>query len=96
MDSVKTLLSVKRNWTQHTLARDFDDNPVNVSDYSASKFCLLGAIYRVYGETGSECTKAIDKVVTVLNKRGVYSVVDFNDDCATHKELMEVLQEAGI
>lgn len=43
--SARKLLSKNGNWTKGNLARDSDGIVVDVTDPSACKFCLMGAIY---------------------------------------------------
>lgn len=46
---IQDLLSDETRWCKGTSARDCDDKPCHSQDSGAVRWCLLGAIRKVYG-----------------------------------------------
>ena len=80
------------NWTQGTYARDPLDKKVDVFAFSACKFCLLGAINRIYRDH-EERRQVKAKVKAELS--GFRRISEFNDK-ATWFQVQRIIQLAGI
>jgi len=72
------------HWCQGTLGRDKDNQQICIGH--ACKFCLVGAVYKVYRH--DEDTKA--EVLSLINKYGV-SPSEFNDS-HSHAEVLALLE----
>lgn len=91
--SVCELLGNSERWTTGTLARTKNNRPTEVCHISATKFCLLGAIHKIYG---NDSTEIEDKIRRILRKKMSSGLIGINNDKMTHKEILEIVKEAKI
>lgn len=75
--SVRALLRDFTRWTRFSAARDADGYPVDCHDSSACRFCLIGAMSRIY-KTDKEFCRAKAKFYKA--NPGIVSIVSFNDE----------------
>lgn len=89
--TVEELLSDPARWTQGCFAKSANNKPRRWYAEDACKFCLVGAMYRVYGETAN--AQIYDQLRDVTG----IEVSIFNDDPSrTHAEVLEAVRKAGI
>lgn len=94
--TVRELLSDPNRWTKCAHARDADGKAVLWTSDEAVCFCLAGAIDRCFRDDPHGKQLAWDKVYAVVVKRGL-GVTGFNDSITTtHKDILAVLDEAGV
>lgn len=94
--TVAELLADPKRWTKNYSARDATGTPCMVEDKCAVRWCLYGALTKIYGENAQAFAKAID-ALTRNNLIRVYSITGWNDnEFRTHAEVLRVVQEAGI
>lgn len=77
--TVAALLDRKERWTKSAYARSKIGRVVDVTSKSAVRFCLIGAIERVYGR-GENYISATNKLVNVINTERIMA---FNDNDKT-------------
>lgn len=87
---VYELLADESRWTTGEMARDKDDNPVDVEDPAACKFCLMGAITKLYGQKSFFGNKEYWKLQSFVG-----SVARFNDK-STHEEVVALAKKADV
>lgn len=78
--SVLALFGSSRRWTKGHYAFDKEGNRCDATDPAAKRWCMVGAIWHVYGrrDTGSAAIDRLDKTLYFLGfKEGV---TVFNDD----------------
>jgi hypothetical protein len=96
---VSTLLRVKKNWCQHTSARNASGIAVEVDSSSAKSFCLIGAIRRCYGSTGPENRRAVGRIRQAIRvfAGGPCLIAEFNDSpVTTFSQIKKVIKLAKI
>lgn len=83
-------------WTQHTRARDAENNPVAVGDPRAVSFCIEGACDHVEEALGAPDEILQEAVGAVLINRGeVKHIPAWNDlPTRTKEEVLELMEEA--
>lgn len=92
--TVLGLLKSPARWTKCCLARTKGGDKCAVDDPRAAKFCLLGALSRVYR---SDDEKRVATFRLMEAVPGKWSVSMFNDDLTTkHKHILAVLKKAKI
>lgn len=75
---VKDLLTDESKWTKGAYARTAEGRMVFYRDIAATRFCLLGAIFRCYGAIGAgEITERVEKKLSDCSTHG------WNDDPRT-------------
>lgn len=94
MKKLRDVLSDKSKWTQRAMARDIDDDCVDVNSKEACKFCLLGALDKLdisAKEYNLKSEKMVDYIrnfpdadilytsFTIGNEPKFYSLSKFND-----------------
>lgn len=89
---VRELLTGPDKWTTHYSARDKNGNPVDCLAPEACRWCVYGAVTRVYGGVG------LDKLAVCLRLTyGGCSPATFNDaEGRTYEEVVELLENAGL
>lgn len=91
---VKNLLNKHQKWTKGEWSRTSKGTKTNYTSSDASRFCLLGACYKLdtYGTPSYPAIKAIE---TKLQDEGEYSSIpSFNDSPQTHyKDVINLLDE---
>lgn len=105
--TVRDLLSNKARWTRHAAGRNKKNQPVDVKNKECVKFCLLGAIIRVYNYPMRK--KMVNKLNNALNQfnPNYYPLLDewgnqaniatFNDSKnRKHEEILSILKKANI
>lgn len=95
--TVAALLASPKRWTKRTLARDARSRPVGSLDPEAVRYCLLGALLRVYPSYQAR-RSATNRLHRLLRTRCLPTdEAEFND-CAgrRHAEVLEVVRAAGI
>jgi hypothetical protein len=102
VDVLQAALEILQNpqqWCQKAWARDVDGYPVDPTDPSAVKFCLLGAVMKAAFDAEPEYQKAshlIDQAHGALKAvHPLYPIVTLNDDEATsHQDIISLLNQA--
>lgn len=97
--TVLGLLGKRERWIKGLTAADKNGHGTfSVHDKEAAKFCLSGAIMKVYSvkkrsEIYPKVAFAIDKLFPLYGKR----IILFNDSKKTkHKDVLKVLREAKV
>lgn len=103
---VKTLLSERTRWCKGTLARNKYRHAVKVESDSACKFCLVGAINRIYGDDYYKNQPIKKKLASSINKlfpqfASGYSdentIIRFNDSSTvTYDDVKKVISHANV
>jgi hypothetical protein len=89
--SVYELLESPERWTKLYTAVDVTGEPIYCESDKACKFCLLGAIIRVYSGNKAHI------IGQLQNYLEVGSIALFNDDPkTTHADVLALVKEAGI
>jgi hypothetical protein len=94
--TVRGLLSNPARWTTKAIARNSEGFTVNVQSKEATCFCLLGAVYRVYGK--SEFPTDIPQLATIykeLSKLGHDSLTGFNDT-TSYEDVIKLVKKLKI
>lgn len=87
--SVRELLANPARWTQGPFARDASGTAVSPGTDEACSFCLVGAVYRVYGN--------MDLHTLIPHLPAGMTVPEFNDTKGrTHAEVLDLVVKAGI
>lgn len=106
LKAVRELLAVPERWTVEYLARNSDGKNVPDDDPAATRFCLVGAIYKISiegGETsryGYELGRVVDLIrfigeVAYGHQLPPRSLADWNDQPGrTHAEVLALLDKA--
>ena len=98
--TVKELLNTEAHWTKRYSATDKSGNCVAIESDKAEKFCLSGAIHRVYSTDGTKRAEAFKKVENVIKgySLGTTSgIAAFNDRVeTTFKDIQRVVAIAGV
>lgn len=83
-------------WTQHTRARDAENNPVAVGDNRAVRFCIEGACDHAEYDLGTPDGMLQEYVEGALISRGeVDNIPAWNDlPSRTKEEVLELMEEA--
>jgi hypothetical protein len=98
-DRVWKLLSDRSRWTKNCLARDCYGKPIFDPCHSprAVSWCVIGAISKVYGwntETLHSSKLHSSKYERLLDMVG--DLVAWNNNRASHQELVSVLKEVDL
>lgn len=97
--TVYDLLKSKDRWTRFASAKNKRNEICNIEDKNACKFCLEGAIGKVYGFGNCKAEKAGDKIAAAIKKiKGrCYDIIQFNDSHITeHSDILKVLKLAKV
>lgn len=95
--SLRELFRTPSRWCKGSLARSSTGEEVQPRGTKAAKFCLVGAVYRVYPPTKrwrveEELSHSIGKVTGRAR-----DIVEFNDDMeTTFEDIRKVLKEAKV
>lgn len=89
--NVYDLLKDEARWTKGSGARNKNNEAVSYDSEDAEKWCLLGAVQKIYGDTVVLRNIVIDKIFTEIKIGPVF----FNDT-STHQELLELVQKLEI
>lgn len=92
--TVQELLAVEERWAQGGHVFDSDGFAVpSINSPRASRFCLLGAVYKVY-PTSSACLVALAKLEEVSGeaKLGLWNDAPER----THAEVLELVTKANV
>jgi hypothetical protein len=90
--TVRALLADKKRWIRGNYAVNNRNRVVKVEDDTACRFCLSGAIRRVYGEDTIAAVEARGQIMLAC---GLGSIVAFNDS-STHKQVLAAVRKAKI
>jgi len=90
---VKTFLT-SDNWTQRALARDNCGNAVSIFNEEACKFCLLGAISRIYPPHQLEDIGM--RLRDVIRLKTNYTSISLFNDNSEFSEIKRILNIADI
>jgi hypothetical protein len=98
---VKDILSDPSKWTQGAAARNKRGELCSVLSPDATRFCILGAIARVYRSRKSmrECERRVAAAIEALGGRITYSteIGDWNDNpYRVFEEVRQVIKKADI
>jgi hypothetical protein len=99
---VKELLNNPKRWTKDTEFRDHAGRPIlsEFSLFTASSFCLLGALKRCYGRERKDYDKAMSKIqgaIAASYPRLYGGVSYFNDHPAVDFQMIrEILEKANV
>ena len=84
-------------WTQNTCARNDRNQAVSTSDENACKFCVLGALYKIYGDPIPE--DILNSVARVFHNGDINDamgiITTFNDS-HTKEEVLTLLRQADV
>ncbi len=92
--TVAELLEDPARWQKKCYATNKQRVVCNFDSPEAAHFCLVGAMWKIYGTHSENYNKVVNVVLEKYNK---WSPSLFNDDSdTTHEMVMEVVREAGI
>lgn len=94
----KAWMLVREGWTQHSLARDRNDNELtSVESPIACRFCASGAIQKAYKNTYDSSLKIIQLRNHLFDNYGIESIITWND-CPgqTKEEVINTLKALDI
>lgn len=74
---IKDLLTDESKWVQQTYALDEVGNNVYSNNPNATRWCLVGALYRCYGDSSTVLSVIYRKVYTAI---GNQLISEWNDD----------------
>lgn len=89
------LLSDPKAWTRRTMARNKYSREVEPDSPTACKWCLAGALMRC-DLWKNEVANRIRDVLEIRFPECGRCLPDFNDDIATHADVLAVLKECGL
>jgi hypothetical protein len=96
--TVEDLLKNKTRWTRFAYARNKYGKAVKLSSSHATRFCLTGALIKIYGSPQTD--KHIDanfKLFKTLRKKSrKYGGPIFFNDTHTHAEVLNLVKQAKI
>lgn len=92
--TVRELLADPARWCQGTAARDSGGREVYVEEPDAVRFCLTGALWKVYGMTGPALYHAIQAVSDV--NPDVKDALGQWNDSHTHADVLALVEKAGV
>ena len=99
------LLSSADFWCQESLAEDAHGNKVEALNFNAVKWCALAAIQKTY--PSSEWEEAMDRMLRALRvseeaiaemtiSDKACSLVEWNDDGTSFRDIREILLNANV
>src|SRR6478735_6768820 len=92
-DKAWKLLASYDRWTQGQYARDKDGGNCVSCSQRAVKWCVLGAVMRVY-------PRDYDKIILAINAKvadGIWGIVHWNDSPERkHSEVVEALKDLDV
>jgi len=92
--TVAALLRDKRRWTKGTTGETADGLVVGWDSPKAVRFCLVGAIRKVYGPRSNSIMETLRKHHLLNNSCGI---INFNDAASTsHADVMRLVRKAKI
>jgi len=86
------LVSDERSWTRHALARSASDDPCNVADPRAAKFCAIGAIKRAVLEIRGEVDHSLTK--SAVRYVSSYVALPFINDLGGREAVIVLFRKA--
>lgn len=89
--TVAELLADPARWCQHEIACRENGYACPVEDPKAVRWCLVGALERVYGR--AETVRLMPRIVAAIPGSGFMAT--FNDT-HTHAEVLELVRRAGV
>lgn len=93
--TVYDLLKAPSRWTKFVAARNKKDQRVSVESPDACKFCLVGAIDKIY-KIHDKRILVRNKVRDIIYRRYFSTISSFNDYTAKHKDIIEICKLAKI
>lgn len=92
--TVAELLSTPHRWCREVSAKNAHGHEVNPNAVGAARFCLIGAVNRVYKSNASRnlVNRRLDKA---LDRRQASDCVSFNDR-STHAQVLRLVKEARV
>lgn len=98
LKQARELIADPAHWTTGTLARDKKGIAVLVDNKAACSFCALGAIYRTKFDACLPGTITASAIMAVSDEAfqisGHSNLTSFNDNGATHSEVLEAFDRA--
>jgi hypothetical protein len=97
IDKVWKLLESPAHWCQGVEARTIEGSVCEPGDSRAHKFCIAGAIQRIY--TDPEQRKCVRRLIQseLRMKGGNEDICDWNDERGrTHAEVVSLLADIGV
>ena len=97
----KTIKLIQDGWCQFSYALTLDDKPVSFISKDAKKFCIDGALRKIFRENNCTITEEfafLDKIDMEIRKITVYfTSVVFNDNPKTTKDdVLDFLRNINI
>ena len=94
---IRELLSDETKWCKKALARDKNDEKIDVDSKHACKWCLYGAMCKCYN-INEEFNDVREKIYNQLTKkRNMVTISQWNDCCSTYfKDVKELIDELDI
>jgi hypothetical protein len=93
--TVEALLADESRWCRFSDAITCEGIGVPTHDKNATSWCLVGAIRKIYGKESSKIIHQMQDLVR--NKSSYHSVQRYNDSFGrTHKEVLDLVKEAGV
>jgi hypothetical protein len=98
---VKDILSDESRWTQGAAARNKRGELCSVLSPDATRFCILGAMARVYRSKHAmrECERRVADAIAAFGGRITYAIEigDWNDDPGrTFDDVRQVIEKADV
>lgn len=99
MEEIKTvqeLLSNRENWCQGYLALNKCNEPIDPWDSKACRWCLFGAIQKVYGRNTIESSSIFKKFREYLIKNYPEFTITIFNDTKYYEDIMLIVKECNI
>ena len=94
-NTVAKLLESPDRWCQGASARNEKGDGIYSESPDACRWCIAGAILRIYGSLG--CPAVYEKMQDALGLKRTDSLILFNDNRkTTHEQILAAAKKAGI
>lgn len=94
LKAAKAKIADRENWVKDTFAKTADGLVVPSTDKNACKFCVIGSLSSVVGNTDSN-TLAHTFLHDAAKRQGYYGAMQFNDhDKTSHPMVLDVYDRA--
>ena len=86
----------RSKWGRHADATTKAGMVVDIESPNAVRFCMLGAVNKVYGSNSIKKHEVLGKLLDYILGQGFGSITTWNDGYASFSEVKRVVKELGI